>query len=81
MQYIPFRLAQELWDATPERSWSALRDRVHERIEEGGGEFEGVSPTTLVQGINHLAHIGAEYPGSPEELYRVLNQQARELAD
>jgi hypothetical protein len=80
MQYVPFRLAQELWNATPERSWSALRDRVHERIEKGG-EFEGVSPTTLLQSINHLAHIGAEYPGSTEELYRVLNQQVRELAD
>ncbi|HEX6485000.1 MAG TPA: hypothetical protein VF043_39645 [Ktedonobacteraceae bacterium] len=80
MQYVPIHLAQELWDATPERNWSALRDRVHERIERGG-EFEAVSPTTLLQSINHLAHIGAEYPDSPEELSRVLNQQVRELAD
>jgi hypothetical protein len=33
MQYVPFHLAQELWNATPERNWSALRDRVHERQE------------------------------------------------
>ena len=36
MQYVPFHLAQELWNATPERNWSALRDRVHERQEKKG---------------------------------------------
>ena len=76
MQYVPFHLAQELWNATPERNWSALRDRVHER-QEKKGDFEGVHPTTLLQSIRHLAHIGAEYPDSAEELYRVLNKQVR----
>ena len=80
MQYVPFHLAQELWNATPERKWSALRDRVQERLEKEG-DFEGVHPTTLFQSIRHLAHIGAEYPDSPEELYRVLNEQVREITD
>ena len=80
MQYVPFHLAQELWDATPERNWSALRDRVHER-QEKKGDFEGVHPTTLLQVINQLAHIGAEYPDSPEELYRVLDEKVHELTD
>ena len=78
MQYVPLQLAQELWNATPERSWSALRDRVQERLEKEGN-FEGVHPTTLLQIIRHLAHTGAEYPDSPEELYRVLNKQVREI--
>jgi hypothetical protein len=80
MQYVPFRLAQELWNATPERNWSALRDRVHERVEKEE-DFEGVSPTTLLQSINRLAHIGAEYPDSPQELFRILDQQVHQLAD
>jgi hypothetical protein len=80
MQYVPFHLVQELWNATPERNWSALRERVQERLDKEGN-FEGVHPTTLLQSIKHLTHIGAEYPDSPEGLYRVLNQQVRELAD
>jgi hypothetical protein len=80
MQYVPFHLVQELWNATPERNWSALRERVQERLDKEGN-FEGVHPTTLLQSIKHLAHTGAEYPDSPEGLYRVLNQQVRELAD
>jgi hypothetical protein len=80
MQYVPFHLVQELWNATPERNWSALRERVQERLDKEGN-FEGVHPTTLLQSIKQLAHIGAEYPDSPEGLYRVLNQQVRELAD
>ncbi len=67
MQYVPFHLAQELWNATPERNWSALRDRVQERLEKEG-DFEGVDTTTLLQSIMHLAHIGGEYPDSQEEL-------------
>jgi hypothetical protein len=63
----------------PERTWSALRSRVQERLEKEG-DFEGVHPTTLLQAIKHLAHIGAEYPDSPEELYRILNEQVREIA-
>jgi hypothetical protein len=80
MQYVPFRLAQEFWNVTPERNWSALRDRVHERVEKEE-DFEGVSPTTLLQGINRLAHIGAEYPDSPQELFRILDQQVHQLSD
>jgi hypothetical protein len=80
MQYVPFHLVQELWNATPERNWSALRERVQERLDKEGN-FEGVHPTTLLQSIKHLAHIGAEYPDSPEGLYRVLNQQVRERAN
>ncbi len=78
MQYVPLQLAQELWNATPERNWSALRDRVQERLEKEG-DFEGVHPTTLFQSIKHLAHTGTEYPDSPEELYRVLNKQVSEI--
>jgi len=78
MQYVPLQLAQELWNATPERNWPALRDRVQERLEKEGN-FEGVHPTTLFQIIRQLAHTGAEYPDSPEELYRVLNKQVREI--
>ena len=80
MQYVPFHLAQALWHATPERNWSALRDRVQERLEKGE-DFEGVHPTPLFQSIRHLAHTGAEYPDSPEELYRVLNEQIRERTE
>ena len=80
MQYVPLHLVQELWDATPERNWSALRDRVQERLEKEG-DFEGVHPTTLFQSIRYLAHAGAEYPDSPEELYRVLNEQVREITE
>jgi len=64
----------------PERNWSALRDRVHER-QEKKGDFEGVHPTTLLQVINQLAHAGAEYPDSPEELFRVLDEKVHELTD
>jgi hypothetical protein len=53
---------------------------VQERLEKEG-DFEGVHPTTLFQSISHLAHIGAEYPDSPEELYRVLNEQVREITE
>ena len=80
MQYVPFHFAQELCNATPERNWSALRDRVQERLEKEG-DFEGVHPTTLFQSIRYLAHAGAEYPDSPEELYRVLNEQVREITE
>ena len=80
MQYVPLHLAQELWNATPERNWSALRERAQERLEKEGA-FEGVHPTTLFQIIKHLAHIGAEYPDSPEELYRVLNERVREITE
>jgi flagellar biosynthesis/type III secretory pathway protein FliH len=78
MQYVPLHLAQELWNATPESNWSALRERVRERLEKEGA-FEDVHPTTLFQIIKRLAHIGAEYPDSPEGLYRVLNEQIREI--
>ncbi len=80
MQYVPFHLVQELWNATSERTWSALRERVRERLEKEE-DFEGVHPTTLLQSIKHLAHIGAEYPDSPKALYRVLNEQVRELTE
>ena len=69
-----------MWNATPELNWSALRDRVHERLEKEG-DFEGVHPTTLLQSIANLAHSGAEYPDSPEELYRVLDEKVHELTD
>ena len=77
MQYVPLPLARTLWHATPERNWSALDDRVQERLEKEE-DFEGVNPTPLFQSIRHLAHTGAEYPDSAEELYRVLNEQVRE---
>ena len=76
MQYVPFHLAQELWNATPERNWSALRERLEKE-----GDFEGVHPTTLLQSISHLAHIGAEYPDSPEGLFRVLDEQVHKLTE
>jgi hypothetical protein len=69
-----------LWNATPERNWSALRDRVEERLEKEE-DFEGVHPTTLIQSISHLMHIGTEYPVSPKELYRVLNERIREITE
>lgn len=78
MQYVTIELAQELWNATPERNWSALHERVKERLEKEG-EFEGVHSTTLFQSIERLTHTGAEFPDSPEELARVLNQQVREI--
>ena len=80
MQYIPSRLVQELWNATPERRWQALRERVHERLEKGG-EFVGVRPTTLLQSISHLEHAGAEYPDTVDELNRILNEQVREIGE
>jgi len=80
MQYVPFHLAQELWNATPERNWSALRERVRERLAKEGN-FEGVHSTTLLQVINQLAHTGAEYPDSPEELFRLLDEQVHRITE
>jgi hypothetical protein len=80
MQYVPLHLAQELWNATPEQNWSALRERIRERLEKEG-DFEGVHPTTLLQVVSNLAHKGSEYPDSSEELYRILNEQVREITE
>jgi hypothetical protein len=78
MQYVPFQLAQELWNATPERNWSALRERARARLAKEGN-FEGVHPTVLFEVINQLAHTGAEYPDSPEELSRLLDERINEI--
>jgi Pentapeptide repeats (8 copies) len=60
---------------------AVLGMQVRKRELEKEGDFEGVHPTTLFQSIRHLAHTGAEYPDSPEELYRVLNEQVREITE
>jgi hypothetical protein len=69
-----------LWNATPELNWSALRERVKEHLEKEG-HLEGVNPTTLYQIIDHFAHTGVEYPESPEELNRILNNRLDELGE
>ena len=76
MQFVPLHLARALWDATPEHNWSALFDRVQERLDQGPAPQE-VNPTTLEQSIRTLAHRGVQYPASPEALAGVLNEQVR----
>ncbi len=78
MAHIPMDDINELWQDMPSKSWSGF----HQTLEEHKGKTDGISDNLINMMLpvaENMDQSGQAFPGSPEELYDVLNERVEKI--
>lgn len=67
---------EQLWNETSQKDWQGLHDTLEKHRNKGSGIENALVNDTLKISEDMQ---GKQYPGSPQELYDVMNQHAKSL--
>jgi len=72
--HIPLDDVEQLYDENKQKSWTSLRNLLRQRKGKAEGIEDSIVDTLLIV-TQRLEQAGEPYPGSPDQMQRVLEHE------